>query len=444
MQYVKGAKQTKKVERDFNNPKCKSLETEFIIAVRKQKHERIRALLPKIDLFAGREEGFTFPLLYCVYFASSKILEYIFLQYPQHINATDVNGRTLLLALVDRGEIKRISWMIRKGANIHLADRYGRSPLISAVLKKNVPLMQMFMQNKADPEWMDNLGRTANQLARDMGIFDLHEFSCEDDGENEDRIFQLVRSASVASVQEKLQPEQTKMTDRDGLTLAYYAIEQNSFELMESLLDKGMSLEQADSCGFTALFYSVIMGNGGMTSYLLDLGSNVNVIDHLGRSPLYYALQHPGIEGYGLVQLLLARNVSVNRIDRYGDSPLVFGSLYGLKTKDDLAKLQLLLEKGADVFYQGMSGRSVLHYAVMLTMQRKEYFMLDWVKMLLLFGADADSKDNAGEIPSEYVKNFFVKWDIKNILPQDLELQNELLSILKKRKKSFWPWKKIS
>ncbi|XP_058809996.1 uncharacterized protein LOC131675146 [Phymastichus coffea] len=95
--------------------------------------------------------------------STEKLIDYFSIS-----NATNLNGQNVLHYIVTTGCIglthyqcnKLIKYFINKGCDINLQDNLGRTPIHVAVEEENVNELDILLTNGADPNILDNEGKT--------------------------------------------------------------------------------------------------------------------------------------------------------------------------------------------------------------------------------------------------------------------------------------------
>ncbi len=180
-------------------------------------------------------------------------------------------------------------------------EETGATPLMAAVGKGDVSLVQKLLDSGADPN------------AR--GTCSMHGFGC---------------------------------------TPLHHAAEQGKREICEILLDHGVDINAQSGSGQTALN----MANPFVAETLLARGADPNIPDLQGTAPLHKAVRSGNLE---LARLLLQKGADPNlkTAEGNGATPLLIAA--DLLDSEDI--IALLLDSGADPNCRGNYDRTPLHYA---------------------------------------------------------------------------------
>lgn len=143
--------------------------------------------------------------------------------------------------------------------------------------------------------------------------------------------------------------DREKMYQEALLTAASYG----NKELLTYLIEKKVDVNHKGSDGETALMNAVSESRLETAQWLIEQGADVNAKDEWGRTPLLMASRATG----EMVDLLLANGTDVDARDVDGFSPL-----FELVYKDDLPRVQKLVDKGADAKVLNQEGYSLLDY----------------------------------------------------------------------------------
>ncbi len=87
-----------------------------------------------------------------------------------NINLEDAGGNTPLMLAVEAGWPDGVALLVQLRANVNHANRGGETPLIRAVQRRDIGLVRMLLDAKADPDQADRL---AGMTARDYAARDV-------------------------------------------------------------------------------------------------------------------------------------------------------------------------------------------------------------------------------------------------------------------------------
>lgn len=144
------------------------------------------------------------------------------------------------------------------------------------------------------------------------------------------RIFLIVYSFSYIT------PPNTEARD---ISL-YYAAELGDSVRVQTLLNKGVPIDEPDNKGRTALIYAASRGHTSIVKMLLAKGANIHAEGEYQLNPLHAAIKRHHTE---IVKILLDAGADIHLGDVKGNKPLQIAVELG---HQDI--VELLLKKGAD------------------------------------------------------------------------------------------------
>lgn len=99
------------------------------------------------------------------------ILRGILSAYPDAVSWTDVGGGTVLRKAVAHGSahLEVVRLLLDFGADINAQDADGLTPLMFAAMHDKRECLDLFLQKDANTDLTDSRGRTASQIAYEMG-----------------------------------------------------------------------------------------------------------------------------------------------------------------------------------------------------------------------------------------------------------------------------------
>jgi len=274
------------------------------------------------------------------------------------INKIDKDGLPILAKEVEKKNYENIVFLINCGADINTKNINGKSILFNEVIKgnSNYKMINFLVKNGADIELRDSEEKTIiDDLAEIILIQkgfkkeDLEKYPDINEEEDYNLLFKKMLT---------FRPDLTKRRS-NGRNILFDVIIYNDFDIIRLLFNYGLDPNIIDKDGNTPL--SVLIDNG---LKLKDLKQRELFLERL-------------------VFLLKFRvNVDIQDINGY----TVF---HKTVIANDLAVVEKLLTKKADLSLKDNQGRTALHH----TQWNGNYKIARW---LIAAGADINQADNSG------------------------------------------------
>jgi uncharacterized protein len=285
----------------------------------------------------------------------------------QPVRAQD--GTTALHLAVRAGDRPATERLIRSGAQVNVANRYGVTPLLLAAQRGHAELIDVLLKAGASvkraeavlPEGQTLLmhaARTGDVAALKSLITGGSDLNARETRTGTTALIWAATSNRAPAVrvlaeagadlnirstvtayphtqngvlltglEEGVSYVGQTVLPRGGWSAAMYAAREGAVEATRALAESGANLDLTDPEGTTALILAVINGNYDAASALLDKGANPNLADIKGMTPLYAAVDmhtignnfgrpyptHDVIEGsVGAVRMLLKHGANPN------------------------------------------------------------------------------------------------------------------------------------
>ena len=291
-----------------------------------------------------------------------------------------------LILAANAGDTPTVQKLIQEGADINGRDELGRTAVMAATHGNHVDTVLALIEAGADVDIRDNRMDNPFLYAGAEGLLD---------------ILKLTIAAGA----------DTKLTNRFGGTALIPAAERGHVEIVHELLTHtDVDVNHINNLGWTALLEAIILSDGGerhqqIVQLLVDHGADINIPDSNGVTPLEHArargftqieqilLTTAQTRDQGLilaaeqgdierVRQLLAQGASVHAQDERGVTALIAAAY-----RNHLAIADLLIQAGADVNIQDNTKQSAYLIAT------SEGY-LDLLHRTLQAGADVHSKDS--------------------------------------------------
>lgn len=297
--------------------------------------------------------------------------------------------RTPLIAAVNTGNIEVVKLLIARGAKVNLTDQHfptsniiGPQPLNTALHyaaeKGYYDIAELLINKGANIEQLNSTGITPLISS----VLNISDESGAVEKENACKVISVLlrKGAKVDncpfSPNTKFLkidlPEGTPATINPnvivrgggGITALYYAAMNGFVEGGKLLLDGGAKIGfQHYTSKATPIMAAAAGDKTGMVRLLLDRGADIESADVLGTNSLLLA--SIGLK-YNTVSLLLERKANVNAfVKTTGDNALMYAINQSRKEKekDSIRMMNLLIDNGININFQGPQGNTALMYA---------------------------------------------------------------------------------
>jgi ankyrin repeat protein len=279
------------------------------------------------------------------------------------INTPQPDGMTALHWAVRYDDLATAEALIKAGADVKVATRYGVAPIGLAAMNGDAGMIRKLLDAGADPNTANPGGETVLMTAARTGKVDavslLLDRGAKVDAsemvhgqtalmwavlENHVDVVKLLlaRGADINAHTKVTMPkgeyvparpaaasgtgiirQRALPTADGGMTPLLFAIRDGNTEMMRLLLDHGADIEQSSGNHTTPLLIALLNGQIGLALDLLAKGANPDAADDYHRAALFAAID--------------LRNFNH---DKYGDLPT--------DGRDPLPLIEELLKKGAD------------------------------------------------------------------------------------------------
>ena len=167
-------------------------------------------------------------------------------------SAVDPDGTTPLHWAVHRNDLKSAAALVRSGADVNAANRYGVPPLSLAATNGNTAMLELLLKAGANPNAAQAEGETVLMTAARTGV-----------------------PAAIKTLLAHGADVNAKETWR-GQTALMWAAAEGHPEAIAILIEAGAQVYARSNAGWTAFLFAVREGQTGAVRALLAGGANVN------------------------------------------------------------------------------------------------------------------------------------------------------------------------
>ncbi|GJQ87536.1 hypothetical protein Trydic_g18477 [Trypoxylus dichotomus] len=297
---------------DIRGRRCR---TPLCAAVRKQNREIIGLLLQHGADPNFMKEELTSPLILAIENGDEVITETL-LNHGADVNLEDEYDGTPLHRAVTTSKISIIGLLLRNGANVNYTKRHSWTTLTYAIhLNSSKDVVEMLLSYKADANLQDKNGETPLSMAiktRNLPVIELllqngARADCTSLSTWANRIC-ADKSDNKSSAQMPVNAR-IKTKGIHEITPLCAAIKIKNPDIVEILLNNRADVNWRDEYDLSPLTVTVETGNTQIAKTLLKNKANVNFNNEFGMTALYVAAFRRNVD---MVELLLEYGADVN------------------------------------------------------------------------------------------------------------------------------------
>lgn len=367
------------------------------------------------------------------------------------------DGTTALHLAVRGNNVAEAQKLIRAGADVKAANRYGITPLYLAAVNGSAPMIEMLLAAGADANASGPEGEGALMTVARTGSVDAARVLLTRGAKVDARetwrgqtalmwaaaqghapmIRLLIGAGADVNAksafqkwerQNTLEPRE-KWLPQGVLSPLYFAARRGCVECVRVFIDAGADPKFADQEGASLLVIALINGHYDAAALLLERGADPNLADETGRAALYAAVDmhtmpsssRPApreVPSLDLIRLILDKGANPNaellriipyrtKLDRGGDTALGAGTTPFLRAAKagDVPVMRLLIERGANPKVTTRAGLNALMLAAGLGTKEEdasgrrktEAEAIDAIRMALDAGLDINASNALGQ-----------------------------------------------
>ena len=408
----------------------------------KELKEQLINLDPSIDLNL-RDEYNEYLLSYAILYNNLELVKLI-IEKGGKIDILDGENRSILYNSIKYGYDDITSFLIETnidniGINIlDIKDRNNRIPLIYAIQKKSINIIEKLLEAGSNPNFFDNTGYNSLHQSIFIRNIDIVQLILKyigsinirtNTGESALHLAVNLKLTNIASL---LIDNNINLNIQDTsheFTAAHYIATTNQLELLKKIIDKKADLNIQDVFGNTPLHYAFIEENYIIATELINLDYvNLNLWNIDGKLPLHIFLENYDDRYEDILEkLILKTNLSIRDVNgnnciyyivnlnlwkKYKDILIKKKiDLYN-KNKNDVMLIDIIKEKDRDEFIDFVTESYLYRLKIKPDLWQNEWenicsreFNIDKSKIIKKSISDQTSLDN--ECKKIIKKNLF-------------------------------------
>lgn len=245
------------------------------------------------------------------------------------------------------GNQEIIQSLLDAGADVNATDKEGKSVLVYSVLAKKVETAKFLISNGADASIRDDENRTALDYANALGLpYFIADVSIDNAGETDaygnTYLHQSCFNGQSEVVKVVLGKGEVDINavNNDGETPLFVAVSRDNIYVSELLLNAGALPDKSTNEGFAPIHAAALNSNERMVELLIKHGADINCRDIDGETALIIAA---GKGMNNVVSELIEKGADVNCSDDAEHTALYYATENGFNEI-----VELLLMAGAE------------------------------------------------------------------------------------------------
>lgn len=314
-------------------------------------------------------------------------------------------------ALIEKVDNKTVKYLLtKKGNDVNKLTHDGRTYIFWAAYKGNLSMMQYLVRKGAKTDIIDSHGYSVLNFAATTGQLDtkLYDFCIENgakitEEKNHSGANALLLVAPFIKDIKLIDYFTSKgldlhSKDNKGNGIFNYAAKKGNIELLQQLIDLGVSHKNLNSENGNAMLFAC-QGTRGHTNglevyqFLESVGVNPNVKTKSGTTPLHSIAYRN--KDLNLYKYFISKNVDPNQTNEDGNTALMNAT-----NGNNLSIVSYLAKRTKVINHQNNDGKSALTYAI----SRNKSNIVDF---LIKNGADVHITDKNGNNLMYYITNAY-------------------------------------
>lgn len=294
-------------------------DTPFQFAIQEGKLETIKMLIDcGADLNIAKANTGRPPLYTAIEKQYSEVTKEL-INKGADVNIKDIGGFVALHLAMVLCDFETAKSILAKTLNINTKNNNGATPLYLAVTHNNILNVKLLVDNNVDANIPDNTGAYPIHIAASNGFSEI-----------------ISLLAKYCNINQRTE-------DTNKITPLWVAAQDGKIDIVKILIDNGADLNIVRaSNNMSPLCVSMQRQHSEIVKELLARGADVNVKDNQALIALHYAVSLS--YDLDITKTILDKTKDINSKDCKGAT-----ALYGAIIVNDIDKVNLLLEKEADI-----------------------------------------------------------------------------------------------
>lgn len=304
-------------------------------------------------------------------------------------------ANALLSALTQmKDDTKLLGYLLSKGLTLDAKDNEGNNAFVYAVQSGNIDLLN-HLEGKGLATDNSNAiffaARPGRKKSASLDVFQYLanknlDFSTKDE-EGRSVLQYLAGNAKNIEIVQFLMDKgiSTKGVDLEGNTPLMSAVFRGGLEMVKTLQPTKEDINHKNKKGETAFLRATKLGKPDVLKYLINKGANIAVTNQAGENAYFYLIERYNKKNKTMFteKLALLQPLGINKSATNTNGETL---LHAAVTKNDIDLIQSVLDMGIDINQADENGLTPLHKAVQIAKN------IEVVQFLIQHGADKTKK----------------------------------------------------
>ncbi|CAF0714986.1 unnamed protein product [Brachionus calyciflorus] len=330
------------------------------------------------------------PLHFCAGIGPDSITEErykcieLLVQYGGLINTLTSRNDSALHWATKLGDLKTCETLIKCGADFNLLNSDNCTCAHGAAFYKNVPILQLLLDNKIDVNIKDISGKNILHLLCKDSYDDTYSLVNDTEEKSQNKNKEFINLINRLLIDFQMDPNEKDSSD---FTPLMYACEHENLDLIQILIDYKANINIINSEGITCMLLAIINSCPKVVKFLLSNGFDLN-IKHVNCS---YITDASYLSDKEILLSLLEAGCDVNET-KEDESGVILNPLWAACERSNFPIVEILLQKGANTLIRPDLNMTALHCAAMA-----QYENLQIVKLLVEYKCPINLKSIQAE-----------------------------------------------
>ncbi|KAJ5069027.1 ankyrin repeat and socs box protein [Anaeramoeba ignava] len=290
------------------------------------------------------------------------------------------NGITPLYYSSEQGYCSICELLLANGADPNSQNIEEKTPLHAACLGEQEHIVDLLLKFGADPHKIDIHGVSPIDFCKSSSYWNIlrlldpdYENIPQEDSkirkQKQEEIFKEIISNNVSAIRKMIKNKEMrrlmhKQDSINGITPLIAAVQTEGKEIVKTLIEIGVNLNQETTDGQLAIFEALKLKKTAIAELLITNGSKMDLMGNEGDFPLHTAIK---LDKYKLIKLMVEHGADPTKQNRDGLTPI-----HICVEKKSTKMLELLHNLKAKMGVQDSKRRTALMYHIQRWIQRME------------------------------------------------------------------------